>query len=317
MSWGTRENSTPGKEKIKENGVLSNIFSPVSKLVNNSFRRDSSDKEKLFLNLLQETISMLGHKNQSADSVSKCDLPSGDVADQPPKDENSTHEKDAQTTPKANNSKCWIDEGPFQGEKLTMNENESKFWQDLVERYLDPKDVKMKKDLTGELKELRNNVCSGMALVNILWITVNFMFQFRSPTVIEDYGDEHGIYEMKIEMLGLLFIIFFLVLLLIQFCGMVMHRLGTFIHLVAVTDPLKPIWPPKNESGQSIEISTLRQIQQLQEYGTRYISTPSSSEINSNSEQTEELRHEQSQPNLRHRLSKSETSNQTSKLSEH
>lgn len=100
MSWGTRENSTPGKEKIKENGVLSNIFSPVSKLVNNSFRRDSSDKEKLFLNLLQETISMLGHKNQSADSVSKCDLPSGDVADQPPKDENSTHEKDAQTTPK-------------------------------------------------------------------------------------------------------------------------------------------------------------------------------------------------------------------------
>lgn len=51
-------------------------------------------------------------------------------------------------------------------------------------RYLDPKDVKMKKDLTGELKELRNNVCSGMALVNILWITVNFMFQFRSPTVV-------------------------------------------------------------------------------------------------------------------------------------
>lgn len=43
---------------------------------------------------------MLGHKNKSADSVSKSDLPSGDVADQPPKDENSTHEKDAQTTPK-------------------------------------------------------------------------------------------------------------------------------------------------------------------------------------------------------------------------
>lgn len=34
----------------------------------------------------------------------------------------------------ANNSKCWIDEGPFQGEKLPMDKNESKFWQDLVER---------------------------------------------------------------------------------------------------------------------------------------------------------------------------------------
>lgn len=51
-------------------------------------------------------------------------------------------------------------------------------------RYLDPHDKEMKKDLTEELKKLRNNVCSGMALVKILWITVNFMFQFRSPTVV-------------------------------------------------------------------------------------------------------------------------------------
>lgn len=34
----------------------------------------------------------------------------------------------------ANNSKCRIDEGPFQGEKLPMDKNESKFWQDLVEK---------------------------------------------------------------------------------------------------------------------------------------------------------------------------------------
>lgn len=51
-------------------------------------------------------------------------------------------------------------------------------------RYLDPNDESMKNDLTEKLRELRNNVCSGMALMNILWITVNFMFQFRSPTVV-------------------------------------------------------------------------------------------------------------------------------------
>lgn len=62
--------------------------------------------------------------------------------------------------------------------------NKVKLFQCFVCRYLDPNDVKMRKDLSGELKELRNNVCSGMALVNILWITVNFMFQFRSPTVV-------------------------------------------------------------------------------------------------------------------------------------
>lgn len=34
----------------------------------------------------------------------------------------------------ANISECLIDQDPFPGEKLTLDKNESKFWQDLVER---------------------------------------------------------------------------------------------------------------------------------------------------------------------------------------
>lgn len=52
MIWGIRENLILGKEKIKENGVLLNIFFFVLKLVNNSFWWDSFDKEKFFLNFL-------------------------------------------------------------------------------------------------------------------------------------------------------------------------------------------------------------------------------------------------------------------------
>lgn len=33
--------------------------------------------------------------------------------------------------------------------------------------------------------ELRNNVCGGMALVNMLWVAINFMFQYKKPTVID------------------------------------------------------------------------------------------------------------------------------------
>lgn len=96
VSWGTRESSTPCKEKKKESGTLSNIFSPVSKLINN-FKQDSSDKEKLFFKLFQETISVLVNKDQSADNVSKSDLPSADVSGQPCKDEKKPHENDVQT----------------------------------------------------------------------------------------------------------------------------------------------------------------------------------------------------------------------------
>ena len=53
-------------------------------------------------------------------------------------------------------------------------------------RYLYPLEEdkeKQKKD-HEKLLELRNNVCGGMALINILWVAVNFMFQYKKPTEI-------------------------------------------------------------------------------------------------------------------------------------
>lgn len=46
------------------------------------------------------------------------------------------------------------------------------------------KDQKKEKEDTEKLKELRNNVCGGMALINMLWVAINFMFQYKKPTVI-------------------------------------------------------------------------------------------------------------------------------------
>lgn len=46
------------------------------------------------------------------------------------------------------------------------------------------KDKKKEKEDTEKLKELRNNVCGGMALINMLWVAINFMFQYKKPTVI-------------------------------------------------------------------------------------------------------------------------------------
>ena len=69
------------------------------------------------------------------------------------------------------------------------------------------------------------------------------MFKDTAQTA-ETEEDEAAIEEddplNKVDVLGLLFIIFFLVILLLQFAGMIIHRWGTFLHLVSVTELRNP-----------------------------------------------------------------------------
>ncbi|KAL3836165.1 hypothetical protein ACJMK2_021607 [Sinanodonta woodiana] len=149
----------------------------------------------------------------------------------------------------------WLsDAGIGQGDVLDMMENERNFWNRFVATYLYPleKDIQAEKEMTQKLAKLRNNVALGTAMVNLLWMAVNFMFQIQEVTVIElrytvptkdDYlADEPptNVYVFKIEVLGILFLLFFVFILLIQTCGMVIHRWGTFQHLISITQ----LWNP-------------------------------------------------------------------------
>ncbi|XP_069120483.1 chitin synthase chs-2-like [Argopecten irradians] len=72
------------------------------------------------------------------------------------------------------------------------------------------------------------------------------MFQLRGPGLVtipipSVWGDDRGGPDyLQVDILGLSFVIFFMVLLLIQFCGMVMHRWGTLLHLLAFTELTLP-----------------------------------------------------------------------------
>ncbi|XP_069120489.1 chitin synthase chs-2-like isoform X3 [Argopecten irradians] len=117
-----------------------------------------------------------------------------------------------------------------------------------TEKYLSPLDanVKAQKETQETLIELRNGVCGGIAVINVIWIAVNFMFQLRGPGLVtipipSVWGDDGGGPDyLQVDILGLSFVIFFMVLLLIQFCGMVMHRWGTLLHLLAFTELTLP-----------------------------------------------------------------------------
>ncbi|XP_052803668.1 uncharacterized protein LOC128233850 isoform X2 [Mya arenaria] len=150
------------------------------------------------------------------------------------------------------------------GKKIKMVDEELHFWENFIARYLKPLELseeKKKNDLNG-LLELRTNICIGMVIINLLWIAINFMFQFTSPANIkltqstasasgEDIEEEQVLEEsdssssnpianLEVDALGLMFVFFYMVILLIQFAGMIMHRWGTFLHLVSVTTLRNP-----------------------------------------------------------------------------
>ncbi|XP_053409096.1 uncharacterized protein LOC123560719 isoform X2 [Mercenaria mercenaria] len=150
------------------------------------------------------------------------------------------------------------------GKVIPLASEELKFWDSFVKKYLEPLTLTddQKKNTAKGLIELRNNIALGMAMINLLWIAINFMFQFESPTTIPltftgsdnnpdspDYLEENQEDSDKsetadniieVDVLGLLFIFFYLTILLLQFVGMIIHRWGTFQHLVSVTKLKNP-----------------------------------------------------------------------------
>lgn len=150
------------------------------------------------------------------------------------------------------------------GLTLQMNRAEEEFWKGFIQKYLYPLDAdkNKQKETAARLIELRNSVCAGMAIVNLLWIAINFMFQLRKPAVISFPiptnldDDEVNENNLEIDALGMMFVIFYVLILFIQFIGMLMHRWGTFLHLIAITDIPNPCRRNLNrdiEKGQSLE----------------------------------------------------------------
>ncbi|CAC5369431.1 CHS1 [Mytilus coruscus] len=153
----------------------------------------------------------------------------------------------------------WTEDNDFKnGKVMSMTPEETIFWEEFIKRYLKPLDADKKEQETMKqaLAQLRNEVVAGFAFINLIWISINFMFQLRKPAIIEfpktpgaENVDDSVI---KIDALGLMFIIFFVLILLIQFIGMVIHRWGTLMHLIAITEIPNPFKCGENQSHGNI-----------------------------------------------------------------
>ncbi|XP_062607558.1 chitin synthase chs-2-like [Saccostrea cucullata] len=277
VSWGTRESGTSEAKVKQKKGVLSKILYPYHKLKKSLSISRNSEKDA-YINLLKsmtdvmEQSKMTKKRTSSEGDLREVIVDTGNKREEK-ETENSkaqfmpstvffcfifghvilikTHQKVKEVKSNKDSGTGWIANCVFPGTYTEMKEQEANFWRIFVNEYLEPikEDKDKEKKVEEELRELRNNVCGGMALINLLWISVNFLFQLRRPTVVTFVKLENG-EEIKTDILGLLFIIFFTLILLIQFCGMIMHRWGTFLHLVAITEIPNPF---KSKGGNTVK----------------------------------------------------------------
>ncbi|XP_019617474.1 PREDICTED: uncharacterized protein LOC109464835 [Branchiostoma belcheri] len=132
----------------------------------------------------------------------------------------------------------WLTEDVFASCPVQhLDEGEAKFWRTLIAKYLHPldEDKQEQERIAGELKSLRNKVTFGFFMLNALWMIVTFVLQINTKDLYVPYKLPDGT-ELKVEALGLAFLTFFIIVLVIQFVSMVFHRFSTLIHILAATE---------------------------------------------------------------------------------
>ncbi|XP_034174896.2 hyaluronan synthase-like protein kkv isoform X6 [Osmia lignaria lignaria] len=147
----------------------------------------------------------------------------------------------------------WLnDDGLKKGEIDVLSLQEEQFWKDLLEKYLYPidEDKAEKARIAADLIELRNKSVFAFFMFNALFVLIVFLLQLNKDqlhviwplgvktnvTFIEETSEVHITKEyLQLEPIGLVFVFFFALILVIQFTAMLFHRFGTFAHILAST----------------------------------------------------------------------------------
>uniref|UniRef100_A0A671XER4 chitin synthase n=1 Tax=Sparus aurata TaxID=8175 RepID=A0A671XER4_SPAAU len=136
----------------------------------------------------------------------------------------------------------------------TEHSTEEDFWKELQEKYLKPldDDKEKQKKMADDLRELRNKINFAFFIMNALWLVATFTLQFLKATVsitipvldleLEDTGR-----DVEIDPIGFMFILGFALSVLLQFFGMLYHRVLTLIHYVAFLDTEPKEQKPERE----------------------------------------------------------------------
>ncbi|XP_066253334.1 chitin synthase chs-2-like isoform X2 [Euwallacea similis] len=150
-----------------------------------------------------------------------------------------------------NNS--WFYDGELiRGHVTFLEKKELTFWKELLDKYLHPIEDDKEK-VAKDLKDLRDKMAMSFFALNIIFVVVVFLLTIKkdilhlqwpfNPKVNFTYVSLLQINQiiveqtyLELEPIGFVFLIFFFLLMGIQFIGMMVHRFGTFSQIMANTD---------------------------------------------------------------------------------
>nr|ADR73029.1 chitin synthase [Laodelphax striatellus] len=148
----------------------------------------------------------------------------------------------------------WIEDRDLKkGPVNFLSAAENQFWKDLLDKYLFPidEDKAEKARIASDLKELRNSSVFGFFMINALFVMIVFLLQLNKDVLhvkwpfgvktnisYDDVTQEVLISKeyLQLEPIGLVFVFFFALILVIQFTPMLFHRFGTISHILASTE---------------------------------------------------------------------------------
>jgi chitin synthase len=148
----------------------------------------------------------------------------------------------------------WIEDKDLKrGEVDYLSGMELTFWKDLIEKYLKPIDSDKQKEarIAKALAELRDRCVFFFFMCNAIFVIIVFLMQLNKDalhlkwpfgiktniTYNELTGDVYVSKEyLQLEPIGLVFVAFFALILIIQFIAMLFHRFGTLSHILASTE---------------------------------------------------------------------------------
>ncbi|CAG2105617.1 unnamed protein product [Medioppia subpectinata] len=169
---------------------------------------------------------------------------------------------------------------------VSLTDLELQFWQDFIPKYLLPLDEnpKEQKRIAADLIDLRNKMVFAFSIINVIFILFVLLLQMHGDVFNFDinlgverwnqtrYIDEEERWEMtpiyryiKVDPIGLLLVVFFGTILVIQLIGMFMHRFGTLSHLLAFTTI--DFFAPKesqNDDEMDIKLNAVKIAKRLQ-----------------------------------------------------
>ncbi|XP_014883904.1 uncharacterized protein chs3 [Poecilia latipinna] len=237
VSWGTRET----KPAAEAGTTGANIQQTKTQKAKNTFKRLCSWK-KFEKSNHREEDNQLGVRQEIPDPIQLGPQPQNSIVDDYPQD------KDFPFRPEEtifdSPVQCWKAEveslsSDIQLQEDSLDEDEKRFWNEFIEKYLEPlqNDKEKQEKTKNELQDLRNKINFSFFFLNALWLVAAFVFQvfavFQLKFDIVDLNLNKTGKQFQVEPMSLMFILGFALSVLLQFIGMLYHRIMTLIHYVA------------------------------------------------------------------------------------